>query len=121
MNSTEEPNPLHDALGALFDDVIVPLAERMRQDGRQAFPTQPDVSWLSYYVRRKRSLMLPSDFTSAACADAAELEARLRAHWESLGRDELAGHAARFAAAARPLAQESATGAEVSPYVYAMF
>lgn len=121
MNSTEEPNPLHDALGALFDDVIVPLAERMRQDGRQAFPTQPDVSWLSYYVRRKRSLMLPSDFTSAACADVAELEARLRAHWESLGRDELAGHAARFAAAARPLAQESATGAEVSPYVYAMF
>ncbi|MCC6072009.1 hypothetical protein ACFSQU_20970 [Massilia sp. GCM10020059] len=123
MSSTKEEQ-LAQLMGALFDEVLLPIAERMQAAGVQAFPLAPDVTWLSYYVRRRRSAMSHDDFTSAACADTAQLEQRLGAHWRSLGRHELAGHAARFAAAAqaaRPLLAAGEAAGEPSPYVYAMF
>jgi hypothetical protein len=123
MNSTKEEQ-LAQLMGALFDDVLAPIAERMRAEGVAAFPLAPDVTWLSYYVRRRRSSMTHADFTSAACADTAELERRLAAHWHALGRHELAGHASRIAQAAedaRPLLAAAAPAAAPSPYVYAMF
>lgn len=123
MSSTREEQ-LAQLMGALFDEVLLPIAERMRANGVQAFPLAPDVSWLSYYVRRRRSAMAHDDFTSAAWADAAQLEQRFAAHWRSLGRHALAGHAARFAAAAqaaRPLLAAGDAAGEPSPYVYAMF
>jgi hypothetical protein len=123
MSSTKEEQ-LAQLMGALFDEVLLPIAERMRADGVQAFPLAPDVTWLSYYVRRRRSAMTHDDFISASCADTAELERRLGAHWHALGRHELAGHAARFAAAAqqaRPLLAAGEAADEPSPYVYAMF
>ena len=123
MSSTKEEQ-LAQLMGALFDEVLLPIAARMGADGVQAFPLAPDVSWLSYYVRRRRSAMAHDDFASAACADTAEFEQRLGAHWRALGRTELAGHAARFAAAAqaaRPLLAAATPADQASPYVYAMF
>lgn len=123
MSLTKEEQ-LAQLMGALFDEVLLPIAERMQASGVQAFPLAPDVTWLSYYVRRRRSAMTHDDFTSAACASPAELGLRLAAHWRSLGRTELAGHAARFAAdaaAARPLLAAGAAADVPSPYVYAMF
>ncbi len=120
MNSTDDVE-MAARLGALFDTLLLPLAQRMQAEGIQAFPMAPDVSWLSYYVRRRRSSMGPADFDSAACAGLAELEARLAAHWLALGRTELAAQAGQFAAAARVPAADGADGAELSPYVYAMF
>ena len=123
MNSTKEEQ-LAQLMGALFDEVLAPMAARMRADGVEAFPLAPDVTWLSYYTRRRRSSMAHGDFTSAACADTAELERRLAAYWHAQGRHELAGHAARMAQAAeaaRPLLAAAAPAAEPSPYVYAMF
>ena len=123
MSSTNEEQ-LAQLMGALFDEVLLPIAERMQANGVQAFPLAPDVTWLSYYVRRRRSAMTHDDFTSAACADPAELGLRLAAHWQALGRAELAGHAARFArdaAAARPLLAAGSAPEQPSPYVYAMF
>ena len=123
MNSTNEAQ-LAAVMGELFDEVLLPLAERMRAEGRRAFPLAPDVSWLSYYNKRRRSAMSHDDFSSACCADSGELARRLAACWHALGRHELAGQAARFGAAAalaRPLMVEGEASAELSPYVYAMF
>lgn len=123
MNSTNDAL-MAEVMGPLFDEVLLPIAQRMRDSGAQAFPMEPDVSWLSYYVRRRRATMTRADFTSASCVDLADLEARLAANWQALGRHELAGHAARFAAAAgaaKELLAAEAQGAELSPYVYAMF
>lgn len=123
MNSTDAAQ-LEEVMGALFDEVLLPLSQRMREQGVQAFPLAPDVSWLSYYIRRRRSAMTHADFTSAACADPAEFERRLAACWHALGRHELAAQAPRFAAAAaaaRPLLAAAQPDAELSPYVYAMF
>lgn len=123
MNSIDDEK-MASAMGPLFDAVLIPMAQRMREAGVQAFPLEPDVSWLSYYVRRKRASMTRADFTSASCSDFADLEQCLAAHWLSLGRNELAGQAGQFADAARA-AKAALAGdapeAELSPYVYAMF
>jgi hypothetical protein len=112
------------AMGALFDEVLLPMAERMHANGIQPFPLEPDVSRLSYYVRRKCASMTRADFTGASCVDVTDLEQKLSAHWEALGRHELAAQAAHFGAAAKAaqtlLASEKPE-AELNPYVYAMF
>ena len=119
MNSTDD-----DSLGAYFDIVLMPMAARMRREGRTPFPLAPDVTWLSYYVRRKRSTMGAADFSAGSCANIAELEAQLASHWNSLGRHQLAEAVGRVGAAARAAKARHEPGpgsAEVSPYVYAMF
>lgn len=123
MNSTNDAL-MATAIGPLFDEVLLPMAQRMRASGAQPFPLEPDVSWLSYYVRRKRASMTRADFTGASCVDVADLEQRLAAHWQALGRHELAAQAGRFgdaASAAKALLATDAPDAELSPYVYAMF
>lgn len=122
MNSTDDQAGA--MLGALFDEVLMPIAQRMEAEGTQVFPLAPDVSWLSYYVRRKRSAMGHADFSSASCSDLSQFEERLRAHWDGLGRHELAAQAGRFAQAAHAaMAAQSQLPAkeQPSPYVYAMF
>jgi hypothetical protein len=120
-NGNEEVDAM---LGALFDQVLLPMAERLRVAGVEVFPLAPDVSWLSYYVRRKRSAMSAPDFSSASCSDVDEFERRLAAHWQGLGRRELASHAVQFGSIARAAIAAQAerpANAELSPYVYAMF
>jgi hypothetical protein len=127
MNSTNDAAmgmAMATAMGPLFDEVLMPMAQRMRASGVHAFPLEPDVSWLSYYVRRKRAYMTRNDFTGASCVDVADLELRLAAHWQVLGRYELAAQVAHFgaaASAAQALLATAAPDAELSPYVYAMF
>ncbi|HEU4374782.1 MAG TPA: hypothetical protein VFS02_14890 [Telluria sp.] len=123
MNSIKDAQ-IATAMAPLFDEVLLPMARHMQAAGIQPFPLEPDVSWLSYYVRRKRASMTRDDFTGASCVDVADLELRLAAHWQALGRHELAAHAARFgaaASAAQALLAADAPDAELSPYVYAMF
>lgn len=123
MNSTEHSNAASE-LGALFDEVLMPLSARMREDGIEAFPLRPDVSWLSYYVRRRRSAMTAADFGAVSCDTVEEFEARLAAHWNGLGREALAAQAGRFgqaASAARAAHASAPAGPELSPYIYAMF
>ena len=123
MNSTNDAL-LANAMGPLFDEVLLPMAQRMQAAGVQAFPLEPDVSWLSYYVRRKRASMTHDDFTGASCVDVADLQQRLAAHWKALGRYELAAQAARFgeaASAAQAVLAADSPETELSPHVYAMF
>ena len=124
MNSIENQDDTGAMLGALFDEVLMPMAQRMRAAGVEVFPRAPDVSWLSYYVRRKRSAMGAADFSSASCSDVDEFGQRLAAHWQDLGRHELATQVNHFVAIARVAREAQAAApakAELSPYVYAMF
>lgn len=123
MNSTNDAQ-MATLMGALFDEVLTPIAQRMRDTGWQPFPLEPDVSRLSYYVHRKRASMTRDDFTDASCSDAADLARRLAAHWQALGRHELAEQAERFGAAAgtaKALLATDAPEAELSPHIYVMF
>jgi hypothetical protein len=123
MNSTDDAL-MAAAIGPLFDEVLMPMAQRLRDSGVQPFPLEPDVSWLSYYVRRKRAAMTRADFTGASCVDVADLELKLAAHWQAMGRQDLAAQVASVGAAARAaqaLLKAEAPEAELNPYVYAMF
>ena len=120
MNSTD----LDDALGALFDEVLMPISARMHSEGEQAFPLHPDVSWLSYYVRRRRSVATAEDLEGASCANPAEFAVRLAAHWQLMGRHALLPEVQHFAEAAtlaRAACAERPAAPPLSPYVYAMF
>ena len=120
MNSTD----LDAALGALFDEVLMPIAAHMQSEGEQAFPLSPDVSWLSYYVRRRRSVAVAADFDGASCADPAEFGTRLAAHWQLMGRQSLLPQVRHFvdaATLARAACAERPAAPPLSPYVYAMF
>jgi hypothetical protein len=118
MNSTDIK------LGVLFDEVLLPMHDHLRAEGRLPFPVAPDVTWLSYYVRRKHSSMTPADFSAASCADLDELSMRLAAHWTALGRLALAREVPSVVSAAKAAREGQEAGlqsAEVSPYVYVMF
>ncbi|WP_025916930.1 hypothetical protein [Herminiimonas sp. CN] len=123
MRSTED-DKLREVVGTFFDDVLMPMAKRMRASGIQPFPVQPDVSRLSYYARRSTCSMTRDDFTAPSCIDFEDFERRLAAHWTALGRSELAGEAARIADLARAAHAAFAGNeqdAEISPYIYVMF
>jgi hypothetical protein len=123
MNSTDA-SEMETVMGALFDGVLMPLARRMRASGVQAFPLKPDLSLLSYYVRRRHALMARADFVGVSCFDSTDLALRLEALWQRLGRHELAAQAGRFgeaASQAQALLAAEAPEADLSPYLYAMF
>lgn len=121
---TDAPRASDGSPASLFDTVIGPLSEQMIRSGKHPFALAPDISRLSYFVRRTRSAMKPEDFHGAACADIGELERCLATHWIRTGRPLLAAQAAHFGAAAhkaRMLRASASTDGEVSPYVYVMF
>ncbi len=123
MNSTED-DKLREAAGAFFDEVLMPMAERMRASGVQPFPLQTDISRLSYYARRSTCSMTRADFLAPSCLDMEDFEQRLAAHWKALGRHELVGAVPRVAAVARVAHAAFDRGeqdAEVSPLIYVMF
>lgn len=123
MSSTDHDH-LRQLIGALFDDVLMPMAERMRANGVRPFSVKPDVTRLSYYARRSSCSMTHDDFTASSCIDVDDFERRLAARWETLGRHDLVREVPRIAAvadAAHAAFALDKQDAEVSPYIYVMF
>jgi hypothetical protein len=121
MSSTDQGPSV---LGAYFDEVLAPLTARMRAREEQAFPMGPDPACPSYYIARVRPAMAPEDFTAASCANAADVEERLGAHWRALDRTDLLAHLDRIgslAQAARDARGPGDGSAELSPDLYVMF
>lgn len=120
MNSIED-DKLREVAGAFFDEVLMPMAERMRASGVQPFPLQTDVSRLSYYARRSTCSMTHDDFTAPSCIDFEDFEHRLAAHWKAIGRHELVGEVTRITAvahAAHKAFDRVKQEPEVSPFIY---
>ena len=123
MSSTDD-DKLREAIGALFDEVLMPMAERMRASGAQPFWMKPDATWLSYYARRYPCSMTHDDFTSASCIDFEDFERRLAAYWKARGRHELVDEVSRITTITRTAHAAFARDkqdAEVSPFIYVMF
>lgn len=123
MSSTDEDR-LRAEIGSLFDDLIRPIAERMRAGGVQPFPVRPDASLDSYYAPRAQVSMARDDFTAPSCLDPDDFADRLAAHWEALGRHELRDGVPRIAAVARAahaVLEVDKRDGEVSPFIYVMF
>lgn len=54
MNSTDD-DAMAARLGALFDELVLPLAQRLRHEGKEVFPLAPDRWWF----QRSRKLVPP--------------------------------------------------------------
>ena len=120
MNSTRD-DKVREVIGALFDDVLAPIAEDMRARAVEPFPLKPDMSRQTYYVLRSKRAMKREDFTSPTCTDFGNFESRLASHWKSIGRDNLSDKTSHFAGAARVAYALGDQETEVSPFIYVMF
>lgn len=121
MNSTEDP--ARQASGALFDEVVVPLAEARKAAGQQAyFPLAKATGVSSYYDEPGVRVMAPSDFEFPGGGTAEGLVDALITSWTAEGESGLAAMAPRLKEVAEALRAESAEGdGSVNILCYTMF
>ena len=108
--------------GALFDEVLVPLAKAKRASGAQPyFPLGGDANAATYFVKPGIRTMQPSDFELGADAAEGLIEA-LAAFWISQGEEGLAAMAPRMKEIARALIDEAAeSDGNVDVLCYTLF
>ena len=126
MSSTEvreeERDARKDRVAAdFFREVLVPLALRERESGREFFALRPDVEAESYYVEPTKREMRPEDFELRAGESVEEFVRELAALWASEGREELAAMAPRLVALASEVREDEKQSDDVSPFMYVMF
>ena len=92
MSSTEAGvDSVRAVAGALFDELVVPLAEARKAAGRQSyFPLKGESGAKSYYVAPLASVMKPADFEFPGGGTADGLIDALTAYWADQGQTELA-------------------------------
>lgn len=126
MNSTEVRGEERDAVkdrraSDFFREVLVPLALKERESGREFFALRPEASAESYYVEPAKREMRPEDFELRACESVEEFVRELAALWSSEGREELAAMAPRLAELAAEVRDDEEQPDDVSPFMYVMF
>lgn len=105
-----------------FNEVLVPVALRERERGREFFALRPDASAESYYVEPTKRAMRQEDFELRAADSVEEFVRELAALWASEGREELAAAMApRLAALASEVREDEEQTDDVSPFMYVMF
>ena len=105
-----------------FEDVIVPLAERVRAAGKSYFPRGPEPELETYFVEPTRKVMTPADFELRATESTEAFLGELTALWRQEGHEELTGMIPRLGELAREIPQPNeAEQEDLSPFMYAMF
>ena len=124
MSSTEAGvDSVRAVAGALFDELVVPLAEARKAAGRQSyFPLKGESGAKSYYVAPLASVMKPADFEFPGGGTADGLIDALTAYWADQGQTELAALAPRLKEVSALLREEAAeSDGKVSILCYTMF
>ena len=122
MSSTDEDRARALA-GALFDEVIVPLAEARKAAGKQGyFPRGPEQGASTYFEVPVHRLMQAADFDFPGGGTAEGLIDALAASWTAEGDLGLAAMAPRLLEIAAALkVKEGEADDSVSPLIYTMF
>ena len=108
MNPTETERSVQLA-GALFDEVMVPLAKSRRSSGAAPFfPLQQEPSRTSYFATPSLRVMRPADFELKVGGKSEALIDALAAHWAKQGESGLAVMAPRLKQLADALGDEAA-------------
>ena len=114
MNPTRTVNPSKSdrsiqLAGALFDEVLVPLAKARRGSGAPPFfPLQQEASRASYFVPPSLKVMNPADFELDIGGKSEALIDALAAYWARRGETGLAAMAPRLKQLADALGDEAA-------------
>lgn len=104
-----------------FREVLVPVALKERESGREFFALRPEAEAESYFVEPTKREMRPEDFELRACESVEEFVRELAALWASEGREGLASMAPRLAALASEVREDEEQPDDVSPFMYVMF
>ncbi len=122
MSSTDEDHARKLA-GALFDDVVAPLAESQRAAGKEAyFPLAGEAGAKSYYAAPMLRTMQPADYEFPGGGTAEGLVEALAQSWAVEGETGLAAMAPRLKEIAEALREEAVEGdGSVSILCYTMF
>jgi len=108
MNPTDTERSVQLA-GALFDEVMVPLAKSRRASGAPPFfPLREEPSRTSYFGPPSLSVMTPADFELKVGDKSEALIDALAAHWKKQGETGLVAMAPRLKALADALGDEAA-------------
>jgi hypothetical protein len=89
-----------------FEEVIVPVAEQRRAEGKSFFLLGPDAEAETYFVEPSRSVMRPADFELGATESTQSFVEELSARWIQEGNEELAAMAPRLAELASEFAAQ---------------
>ena len=124
-NGAPSLNPTESAelAGALFDDVLTPLANAKREAGAEPyFALGRDDGLASYFVRPAVTSMRPADFEFPGDGGSEGLIEALVAHWTREGEAELAATAPRLAAIAAAIERAAARDdGSVDIFCYTLF
>src|SRR3989442_2958936 len=74
-----------------FVDELMPLAKKLRGEGKTFFPVKGDTSAKTYYIKRDRTTMAPEDFEVVGCDAVENFEGAIVDLWRSQGYPELTG------------------------------
>ena len=103
-----KPNRSIQLAGALFDEVLVPLAQARRTSGAAPyFPLQQEPSAASYFVPPSLKVMSPADFELQVGGKSEALIDALAAFWAKQGETGLAALAPRLKQLADALGDEA--------------
>ena len=109
--------------GALFDELIDPLATARRTAGAEpyfALAREPGVA--SYFRPAEARSMTPADFEFPGAGEARGLVGAIEARWRAQGDPDLAAMAPRLAAIADALAADGAEqDGSVDVFCYTLF
>lgn len=104
-----------------FCKALMPLARRLKYEGRVFFPVKAEPQLQTYYVTRDKTSMVSEDFEMAGCDSIDNLEEALINMWTSQGYPELNTLAPALTKLAQSLHFVEEQNEEVSPFVYVMF
>jgi hypothetical protein len=121
MGSTEQDGGGDELIRHFHAQELMPLAERLAREGRSVFPLAPEPAASTYYRRREKTQMSPSDFEVFGPGSVEDLEKALAELWTREGLPQLAALAPGLARIARSIYLTGERDEEVSPFIYIMF
>ena len=120
MSSTEAGGSIPE-VKRFFSEELMPLAEKLRDEGKSFFAISPDPAAKTYYIKREKTAMTPASFELPGCDSLDSFEKALADMWTSQGYPELAALAPTLAKLAHSIYSVEEQGGEVSPFIYVMF
>jgi hypothetical protein len=122
LSSTKE-NRSKELAGALFDELVLPLAAARKDAGTQSyFPLAGEKGVSSYYDEPLLRVMQPADLEFPGGGTAEGLVEALGAYWRAQGEIGLAAMAERLKELVEPVREEVVEGdGSISIFCYTMF
>lgn len=130
MSSTEDPR----IISNFYHNTLIPVATSLRGRKLLLFRLKADLGCSTYYVKRARTRVEPSDLEDGGCEGPEDLELKLEALWRTGGArdrgltgwqtpagEELARLAGPVAELAGKLCSVEEQDAEIPPFLYVMF